>query len=501
MMRFLAFPDGHCYVLLGGISTSYQGTDKIIYRMNFSVLIGPISSSGGGFSIPRTITSLKGVIDTSAIKDEQGDRNCNHRQISGDCFALPFDTFLVADTPGTVNLIPNYYFMYGSRQIFFSHIIQPGGSARAKVHEEHYPDKSGPVDWDFRAVFSGMTGSVGFSIGYRDSKPTTRSAVYYDLTFTDLSFGKGRRRTSRMYFSKFESYSPLPVTAGAVESITGYYPTDVPGKVNAAIASLGYVPNPTTSENFIPDLVDDDMFLWGDLSQNCLDQLRYVDVNTISYVNELRDVTRMIPKMGSIRNPKTWANAFLCLRYGLNLTVQDTLALRDGVRKCLQTIKEAPLWHSVASSRISRGFIGTIPYTAEYHYKVYYEPYPNDAMGLIRSMTNWGVYPTLKNCWDLIPLSFVIDWFVNVSSLLGRIDSTLYSQYYTVLSVCRSRKITMDLPVSHLVSSPLWQGMVTLTAYQRNFGFTLDLPVYRVDELRTFHNYAEALALIVQRRK
>lgn len=71
---------------------------------------------------------------------------------------------------------------------------------------------------------------------------------------------------------------------------------------------------------------------------------------------------------------------------------------------------------------------------------------------------------TWSDLWDLVPLSFAIDWIVNISSLLKAYEASQISTYYPVDLVWRtfsyeSKELTVELPQA--------QGTVKCTYYDR----------------------------------
>lgn len=58
-----------------------------------------------------------------------------------------------------------------------------------------------------------------------------------------------------------------------------------------------------------------------------------------------------------------------------------------------------------------------------------------------------GLGVTPANLWDMIPFSFMVDWFIPVGETLKTLDTEFYfhSAYYEILSYTASRKFTMDV--------------------------------------------------------
>lgn len=141
---------------------------------------------------------------------------------------------------------------------------------------------------------------------------------------------------------------------------------------------------------------------------------------------------------------------------------------------------------------------------ATYHYKVYYQPYDLPFAKSIKTLMDVDLFPTLTNVWDLVPFSFVIDWFLDIGSLFERIDTRTYASTLAVLGVLRSIKRSVSgVPGA---AFPFWNRNISglvgtwgCTSYQRASSSTLDLPHLILDTPREFHNYAELAAIIAQK--
>jgi hypothetical protein len=95
----------------------------------------------------------------------------------------------------------------------------------------------------------------------------------------------------------------------------------------------------------------------------------------------------------------------------------------------------------------------------------------NALMRQIRKAYEWDYYPTLGNVWDMIPLSFVVDWFVNVSDIFESVDRMVQARYYDVASILQSVKAEG--------ACPGFPGVV-LSFYDRTLSNSLNLGVSSV---------------------
>lgn len=256
----------------------------------------------------------------------------------------------------------------------------------------------------------------------------------------------------------------------------------------------------------------------SDLVQDAADGARYTDMNTLSYVADLLNfkstLTSIAASAGKLATSKSvkaaakaTANGYLATRYGTVLTYQETRDLFSTV-KGLRSL--AHTWHPRAtrsmyhdkgslSSDRAPDLVGFVDYTA--HCKIVYDEPQNALMRSIKAAMDWDIWPTLQNCWDWIPYSFVLDWMVPVDNLLNNIDNLVYLQYLNVRGVVMSTKIITKLSRSLPAPSGFtFVGSQTFVDYNRWVEDKVRQPnVFALRSPADFHNQVEAAALIVQK--
>jgi hypothetical protein len=160
------------------------------------------------------------------------------------------------------------------------------------------------------------------------------------------------------------------------------------------------------------------------------------DSNSIANAMELFDLAKSI-KSGkaftelwdSLKSLKSTpmsslGDAWLKYRYAINTTLADINEFKDYATAGEPTVMRA-------SSSSSAGAM---------HIKIRVAPKSNQIGRLVNSLTELGVAPNLYNLWDLIPFSFVADWFIHFGDFLE--DLTQYGRVaaYDVLSCTTSWK-------------------------------------------------------------
>lgn len=492
--------------------SSGRGATSLFPGFYCMPIFGPFYDGKLGRS--QEILRLDGVISDSE-KDALGDRNCMHRQFTGEAHVLPFHKNVVRSTTKSIVPIQTYTSTYmttsglKTKTLQYTHMLLPGCSIDttysfgredyAKVTHESYgyyrvraSFKDGRAfygywqdtfDWSY---FSGWTHNKSGYVAVTD--------LQFLMSTKVQSYGlKCKQPTSLAEFSTFDpADAKTRLTSG---SIVIDYANDV-RDTTGDFLNLISLRRETLLDNFYPDLIPWRDSEFGDLCQRCIDQQDFVDTNSLEFLSELRDIAAIVPKLGKLRNPKTWASWYLWSQYGANLTVQDTKLLSRAIMDVKDDLESRPRYLTTyATSRYPERLHGVWPVLTTYHYKVVSDPYPRGVMGIINALMKWNVYPTFKNVWDCIPFSFVIDWAVDVSSMLARLDKYIEYQYYDIKGTAWSRKVEVSIPVSTLSGLEHVEGSLTEVAYVRVTGKTLQLPRIRIDSTE-FHNYAELTALI-----
>lgn len=144
------------------------------------------------------------------------------------------------------------------------------------------------------------------------------------------------------------------------------------------------------------------------------------------------------------------ASGWLGYRYAYSTTKSDVDELKS----------KAYRLQSVPDLKIVRG--GGVYGNNTYHVTVTLKDRKQNALAeLHRKLHTIGAAITPVNVWDMIPFSFVVDWFLPIGSSLSTMDADFFyhSVYYDVLSSVESQKIEDS------VVTDTYQ--VTVTRYER----------------------------------
>lgn len=185
---------------------------------------------------------------------------------------------------------------------------------------------------------------------------------------------------------------------------------------------------------------------YGDLAMEAARKVNATNVNVLALLRDLRNPLEMIPKLKNLYKLKNVADDFLTIDYGLLPTVSD---LQDifGAFQRLKPYLDRYGFATYNACHQDSTTIGLIDYSLEQRIKLAIGNEDSTLISILNKIDSIGVAPTFENIWDLIPFSFVIDWFIDIGDFLERVDTRLrllrWDIKYATLSYkqCRSTVI------------------------------------------------------------
>jgi hypothetical protein len=237
---------------------------------------------------------------------------------------------------------------------------------------------------------------------------------------------------------------------------------------------------------------------FGNLAMDASSQVNANSVNMIAFLKDLRHPTEMIPKLKNLRKLKTIADNYLTVEYGILPTISDLQSIRQALEGIKPYVDRNGFSTYNASYRDS-STAGNTTYSLEQHIKIAIEDEDSDLIQLLNRIESSGFAPTFQNIWDLVPYSFVIDWFIDIGDFLERVDTRLRISRLNIRYVTMSlkRNITRKFVFS---SSFPFVGTATLVDYSRWTEDQCPLPPLTSSGTTTVSNHwLEAGALIAQR--
>lgn len=192
-------------------------------------------------------------------------------------------------------------------------------------------------------------------------------------------------------------------------------------------------------------------FDWEKAMTAGLNQVNFFDSNGIAFAHDvaslpttiLSDVRnlRQFSKVDPSGKLKIAASTFLSVHYGYKLLAADGIELANELADytTTHTLHIGQSLHPQAEVVT----VGDRTIISAYgHLNVYYDPYAQLETEIGKFAEAVDLVPDFSNVWDMIPFSFVVDWFTNIGDLASNIDNYFtLTQQHKVLGSIRSRKV------------------------------------------------------------
>jgi hypothetical protein len=179
----------------------------------------------------------------------------------------------------------------------------------------------------------------------------------------------------------------------------------------------------------------------GDLSRDAAQSIRICDINGIAYLKDFVEVASLAKSLLAVtglnavsKAPKILSSLYLAVHYGVRLTLRDTEELAEG-------IDDIDFEHSYQSLGAQKTLQMELPGQPETLVNC-----TQRLSGKIRNFTEEQLYfldklkkarralfeldlaPTVSNVWDMIPYSFLVDWFIPIGDQAEVLESRSYLQ-------------------------------------------------------------------------
>lgn len=245
-------------------------------------------------------------------------------------------------------------------------------------------------------------------------------------------------------------------------------------------------------------LVPIDGYDYGELAYDALKSADENSVNMLEFISDLRHPSELIPKLKKLSMLKDASNLILQHDFGWLPTISDLKELFGLITK------HGPFFDKKGNrcltaahfSRVSNGngFVSSITQRI----KIAVKEEEDILSSLYQQTKSMGFFPTLNNLWDLVPYSFVIDWFIDVGDFLERIDNRFFLATMDVQYVTMSftEETQFVLPSSLMP----FTGTVTQRYYHRWVSDQCPVPPLSLNVKQDFSHWVDAAALIYQRK-
>lgn len=296
--------------------------------------------------------------------------------------------------------------------------------------------------------YTGHGGNTGYEFSietdnehYQDQS----TSCYFELDYANLSNSKAKETVT---VSGKNSYGPYNWAYTNSLSCTSVYLGRVQ-KLSFNDSTLRTevqrVRTTTAPSSFLTDLYD---------------KLGTPQVNNYGNIAAARKWRQMVPPVLALikkRNIKSVSDLYLWWKYSYKTTKMDIESYVEWFRQLAkQEADPTNGSHYSLTYMLSRNDV--------VRYNIYLTPY---SIGVLEAL---GLDINFVNTWDLVPFSFVVDWFISVEKTLKSLDVADLESKIHLISLLTSRKVTQRyFPETNCN----FAGDLTSSYYQRTISASL----------------------------
>lgn len=178
-------------------------------------------------------------------------------------------------------------------------------------------------------------------------------------------------------------------------------------------------------------------FVPDDITDRFYDTLTIPNVNNAENLRDLRDIRKSFPPIVKVlkkKSLKSFSELYLWYKYSYSTTMMDLKAYyeffcnwyKDSLSRS-ENKRTAIVLSNVVSDK-------GVTITTTTRYSVITDTYCTSVLKAL------GLDINLSNTWDLLPFSFVVDWFINLGDIFSRIDHTEEVSKLNIKTVISSTK-------------------------------------------------------------
>lgn len=249
-------------------------------------------------------------------------------------------------------------------------------------------------------------------------------------------------------------------------------------------------------------------------ARSAVEGFQTLSINGIAFVRDLQALKEALQPLINLKrnplSPKRWAQLLLWYKYGVKLSWMDTSELFHALSNYKQLQKSLAAYAKMRNGLQCRyGTYSNIfekdgacpPSRISYHSRVTAQPkvpWKEDFLGGLEALlTDLDLKISATNLWDLVPFSFVVNWFVSVDEFMSNIDYRAWVSQMRVQCHVYSRHIDCTAPRNYLGSQHLY-GELRTEVYDRYVSTSLPKPPLGLDFSTAFlsHWWEEALIFL-----
>lgn len=311
-----------------------------------------------------------------------------------------------------------------------------------------------------------------------------------------LAFFRQHAKYFRQYLSNIASTYKAFVLRDTI-SISKWYAIDY-------LQNSGYKPNyglrsselHLLREQLMNTMVltrpEKDIYRISDATVSAVESANSFEGNMAPYLKELIELSDTVTDLYDLLHGKvsmeTVSKLWLSLRYGLRLTAQDSLELAEALTD--NFLSQPALYTRLRGRDVQEdSYVSVILYADPDH--------ANTFAKVCNFLYEWDLFPSFQNIWDIIPYSFVADWFVSVEDFLVEVDANLHASVLNIFQALLTYKMTW-VPGSGNLGGV--KGSVYFSYYTRELRKEPpDIIPHFTGSLPSWKNWLDGVSLIISR--
>lgn len=203
---------------------------------------------------------------------------------------------------------------------------------------------------------------------------------------------------------------------------------------------------------------------YGLLALDAVKHLQANATNMLEFLRDMRHPGMLIPKLQRLATIRTLSDEALRAQFGILPTISDLRHI-VGAFESIKPYIDKNGYKTYNAHCFQSASDKDVTYRLEQRLKLAVDDEDNGLSDLAMRLDNLGAFPRLENLWDLVPYSFVIDWFVDVGQLLQRIDHKLILLQLNIRYVTMSDRKSIEINIDR-ADSPI-QGNLSTVRYHR----------------------------------
>lgn len=240
-----------------------------------------------------------------------------------------------------------------------------------------------------------------------------------------------------------------------------------------------------------------------------VESMKNISFEGMEFVRDSSQVQMLLPPLSAftkLAKPSSWAQIFLWFHYGLIPMAGSAFELikhlnTTGFRSIMSMAEQ----FAKSQTRYGTVYDNTqtirdtkVMYKCNAKVSVHPIVQPQnmvDALFLV--CKSYNLVGSAANIWELLPYSFVVDWFVNEDQFCKYIDYVAYNTSYHVNQIILSHKWSVDLPANTYY--PGATGSVTLGTYAREIHYKFPMEPFALRFRDPDSHWLEGAALLIAR--